>query len=649
MWSDNETKDDLLGFQVHSELIRDVVTDPALLPVVIGVFGDWGGGKSSIMQMLKADLDQQEGVACLYFNGWVFEGFEDAKAALLKSILMELGEHKRYGPKLREGAASLLKRVQWMEMGKQAVKYGPSLAAGITAIGAVVTGHDITTFLPALLAPGALSTVGAAIKAANEPKEDKEKDGKKDDKGKEDDFDWLNKILAAPGKPDLMEVRKFRSEFEKLLAQTDMKSLVILIDDLDRCLPDRIIDTLEAIKLFVAVPKTAFVIGADERIVRHAVVARYTNRHAGAAGSGDQYDPTNDYIEKLIQIPYHLPRLSPTEVETYINLLLCQQGLDEEGCTKVVQAANKKRSGDFYTAFGHRDIHEALSGATVSEELTRQIAWSNSVAVQLTEGLKGNPRQVKRMLNAMILRTKLAKVAKLDVRPNVLAKLMVLEYTAPHLFRRLDEWQTVGKGFAEPLRSLEREASEEAGLSSPGDEVLADWRKPAVRNWLALQPLLSDTDLRDYFWVARDRTRSTLTGANMVPTHIRRWFNSLIGDNPGARISAVREAVKLPPDEVDQLLGLLGQQLVRQPDRTEAAEAFASLAEAGLEGAVPTLLRSAEQLQIQSMAAGIATRLGTLAKKHPAHRDALHAALQRIAGGTGPAAAAAKIELKDGK
>src|ERR1700722_12906771 len=57
MWSDNEAADDLLGFQVHADLIRSVVTDSKMLPVTIGVFGDWGGGKTSIMKMLERDLE----------------------------------------------------------------------------------------------------------------------------------------------------------------------------------------------------------------------------------------------------------------------------------------------------------------------------------------------------------------------------------------------------------------------------------------------------------------------------------------------------------------------------------------------------------------------------------------------------------------
>lgn len=47
MWSDNETTTDLIGFKVHADLIRSVVTDANLLPVVRGVFGDWGGANQA--------------------------------------------------------------------------------------------------------------------------------------------------------------------------------------------------------------------------------------------------------------------------------------------------------------------------------------------------------------------------------------------------------------------------------------------------------------------------------------------------------------------------------------------------------------------------------------------------------------------------
>src|SRR5579864_3042402 len=118
MWSDNETSDDLIGFQVHADLVRSVVTDSKMLPVTIGIFGDWGGGKTSLMKMLERDLDAENwgesdveqalyrDIAVVYFNGWLFEGYDDAKSAILSSILLALGDHKRFGPKIRDKVLS---------------------------------------------------------------------------------------------------------------------------------------------------------------------------------------------------------------------------------------------------------------------------------------------------------------------------------------------------------------------------------------------------------------------------------------------------------------------------------------------------------------------------------------------------------------
>lgn len=266
MWADNETADDLIGFKVHSDLILDVVTDSSLLPSVLGVFGDWGGGKSSIMKMLQKDLGagKYKDVVCLYFNGWMFEGYEDAKTALLTSILVELGEHKDLAPKIRDQVVGLLKRVKWMELAKLGIKHvGIPLAAGALTGGLGAIPAALVPFLPGIvsnLCPTGIEKTSEGEKADVHSKSREEK--------KEDKVNWSNLIAADSGKPDVLEIKKFRKDFDKLLRETDIKSLVILIDDLDRCLPERIIETLEAIKLFAAVSKTAFVIGADPRIVR---------------------------------------------------------------------------------------------------------------------------------------------------------------------------------------------------------------------------------------------------------------------------------------------------------------------------------------------------------------------------------------------
>jgi hypothetical protein len=611
VWSDNETDQDLLGFRVHADLIRSIVTDDRILPIVLGVFGDWGGGKSSIMRMLQKDLDaaEYEDTVCMYFNGWVFEGYEDAKTALLSSILVQLGEHKRFGPAVKDKIVELLSRVKWMDLAKFGFKHV------VVPVGtALITGGSAAGFAAA----GALTSHPHAESASPT-----------DDKKPKDNNQWSDLIEASPGKPDVLEVRKFRDEFADMLAKTNIRSLVILIDDLDRCLPERIIETLEAIKLFVAVEKTAFVIGADPRIVRHAIATRYAKQQVGAEALRDQdeqYNLVQDYLEKLIQIPYHLPRLSPSEIETYINLLACQQTLKAPEYGKVIGHWQASRKKNMYAAYRQGAVCEALGTPdAVPAELLKQLAWSNAIADVVTEGLKGNPRQVKRMLNAMALRKQLATVATIPIRDDVLAKLMVLEYSNLPLFQQLNQWQASANGFPEKLKALELAAIENSATPLPGgDGASKEWETPTVQNWLRMQPGLSEVDLRDYYWLARDRTHSTLSGVSMVSPTVRRLFDSMMSDNKGEQKVAVKETGGLTETERVELLGMLRRQVERHPDQSVALDALLALAEQGLVGAASTFIEALKGSVRSQLAAGAAYRLKTLSNIKGVHQtDAL--------------------------
>ena len=71
------------------------------------------------------------------------------------------------------------------------------------------------------------------------------------------------------------DIRKFQKAFASLLEETKISRLVVFIDELDRCRPDTILETLEAIKLFLFEGKVAFVIGADERHISYAVKSKF--------------------------------------------------------------------------------------------------------------------------------------------------------------------------------------------------------------------------------------------------------------------------------------------------------------------------------------------------------------------------------------
>ncbi len=87
--------------------------------------------------------------------------------------------------------------------------------------------------------------------------------------------------------------------------------LVIFIDDLDRCLPDKTVQVLEAIKLFLDKPGCVFVLGADVEVVRQAVESYYQNARITGQNAAD-------YLEKIIQLRFELPPVVAGDMQAYL-------------------------------------------------------------------------------------------------------------------------------------------------------------------------------------------------------------------------------------------------------------------------------------------------------------------------------------------
>lgn len=181
-------------------------------------------------------------------------------------------------------------------------------------------------------------------------------------------------------------VAEFRKDFTELLDATNFKRLVVIIDDLDRCSPERIIENLEAIKLFLNVPKTAFVIGADPRIVKYAIEYRYKNNKEI---EDDNSRIIIDYLEKLIQLPHSLPRLSESEVETYISMLICKKEIGGDKFKKVLYEFKEYRSKNKYSAFGLSNFEKILE-ADDFRKVKDNVITIPSLVPLITNNLYGN-------------------------------------------------------------------------------------------------------------------------------------------------------------------------------------------------------------------------------------------------------------------
>lgn len=541
MWADNETTEDFLNYEVHANLIKEYVTNPHLLPLTIGVFGDWGSGKSSIMRMLEQKLESDEKILTIYFNSWLFEGYEDAKVSLLENIILELSKGKTLSEEAKSKVLQLLSRIDFLKLTSDGLKkYGKNV------IDIIATG-------------GIGTAIEAGFSMLNKDKVETLKNI---------DISTLDKYIKDEQEnTSKTTIKSFKDDFAKLIELTAYDSVVIFIDDLDRCLPERVIDTLEAIKLFLSVDNTAFVIGADERILKHSIsmhLRLHTFNNDSEYLQNTQQIVT-DYIEKLIQIPYRIPRLSASEIETYNNLLFSLNLLNSEEFQKIYDEYLEFRKGDFYSPFSFGNIKETIS-LDDKTELSNLLNISHFMSQMITNVLKGNPRQTKRFLNTFILRRKLAQVASLEIDILILIKLMLLEYLNPTLFKKLNELQSGESGIVLELGMLESVFID--GEENKLGEGFKDWQTPQIQNWIRIEPKIGNVDLRNYFWLVRDKTESTMSNIHMVSPIIQKLYSQISSTDKHQRSVGFIELKKLDELVKDEVFELLSNELLNNPSKT---------------------------------------------------------------------------------
>jgi predicted KAP-like P-loop ATPase len=115
MWSDNETNRDFVNFRAVADTAAEMIVQAQGRPLSMGVSGSWGVGKSSLIRLIKASLEERtdEKFVFVEFNAWLYQGYDDARAALLDVIARTLLEHAEGDTTLTEKAKGLLERVNW--------------------------------------------------------------------------------------------------------------------------------------------------------------------------------------------------------------------------------------------------------------------------------------------------------------------------------------------------------------------------------------------------------------------------------------------------------------------------------------------------------------------------------------------------------
>lgn len=496
--TDNETKVDLLNNEAIATTIIELLRARPDHPVTIGVHGDWGAGKSSVLEMIESGLDGKDDVLCLKFNGWRFQGFEDAKIALIEGIVTALIEKRPALTKAAGAVKNVFRRIDWLKVAKRAGGLAVTAFTGIPTPDQV---QSIVGSLEAVLAdPAKLATKENLSAAVEEVKR-------------------ILKPSEATNVPE--EVEAFRKAFDKLLEEAGAKQLIVLIDDLDRCLPDTAIETLEAMRLFVFTARTAFVVAADEAMIEYAVRKHFPD----LPDSTGPRDYARNYLEKLIQVPFRIPALGEAETRIYVTLLLAGVEFDETdaGYARLIEAAREKLKRPWMSGGLDAATFKAALGQQ-AEKANNALVLSDQIGPILASGTKGNPRQIKRFLNTLLLRERTATARGFgeDIQLPTLAKLMLAERFLPKLFEQIAYVAAVHpQGQCEDLRLLEEnlntalpsdspddEDKKQAKESSPASEtaMLTEWKaSDLVYDWARLTPAFAGVDLRPYLFVTKDK------------------------------------------------------------------------------------------------------------------------------------------------
>lgn len=514
MWADNASKIDMLAYKPYAELIYEISNNERMNPLTIGLFGSWGSGKSTLLGLIEEKINRKEttedGVIVISLNAWMFEGYDDAKTSIMGTLLKAIEENKSIADEFKDGFKSLIKRVNWFRVAGTVAKNGIPLAL------------SLTTGIPAL-------PVDSIITEAKKIFGNKDDIQKLEDKVNEFKGEHLNEDVAEN---IIDNVRVFREEFEKKLEEAGIKNLIVMIDDLDRCNPDRILETLEAIKLFLSVKRTTFIVAIDERVVTYAVKKKYPR-----LTDEDKLDVSNDYIEKIIQLPIRLPELSETDIKNYMLFLICEMFLKVEVANELIEELFGRgliikggiiNSNDILDALskkGNNNISQFLNANDKLDEFKKHLMIFENIADVVSTSLKGNPRQAKRFLNTYYIRKRMAEIQGLKPNLSILAKLMVLEEIDRGLFNDLYVWQSANNGKAEELKDIYESIKEGKDLT---DTKYSKWNSDKMKNWVVVEPYnLYEEDLREYFYLSRESISEVSFVKNKLSFDERRILNDI--------------------------------------------------------------------------------------------------------------------------
>jgi predicted KAP-like P-loop ATPase len=540
MWHDNETTVDYVNFRLVATACAELIRGAGGEPISIGISGGWGVGKSSLVRMIEAELcpisskTPASQHVVVTFNPWLYQGFEDARTALLQIVGDAVLKKAESDQGLFAKATALVKRINLLRLAQLG---GEVAATIITGVPVGLLGRVMDAGTQAFKS-GSVSDGESALKA----------------------LPGATKNLLDAAQPISLpqEIQAFRHALEELLEELGI-TLVVFVDDLDRCLPKTTISTLEAIRLLLFLRRSAFVIAADDAFIRGAVRVHF-------AGTGIIDDVATNYFDKLIQVPLRVPRLGPNETKAYTALLFLEHSVRtnqiDQDFFKAAQQLVEERLRETWKG---KSVDLAFLESLVpsaNSELLGLMGLAERLAPMLlsASAVQSNPRLIKRFLNTVFLRKTMAKPQGIDLDIQVLAKWHLLERCDEALASAIaDKVSSNNEGRVAALLEAE-EIIRSGGVALP----IPFLDNQFAREWLQLAPPMGELDLRPLLHLSRDSTVRDF-GADDLNAEGKALREALVSAQTSS--ATLREQIQAA-GEVQAGIAMARAWEVRRPSRT---------------------------------------------------------------------------------
>lgn len=407
---------DHLGFEPFVTALKQYLLDPATEPpIVASVEGEWGTGKSSFIQMLQDELDE-EGQITVEFDPWRHESEDALWAAFALEFVRQVREEYGLRGQIRRGASLRWKRFWKKNSPVKIVRAFLSAFVLLTAaavglwIGADAVSPSVTSPLTSQLLPtlrdgdtlsyvlgssglvvtafSALQIWGRVKSVLRNPVDDD--------------------IRQSVTGPDYEQRVSFVSEFQedlqrivKTYAPSEERNVFVFIDDLDRCEVPKAAELMQAINLMLGSdPNVFFVLALDRENVAAGITAKHDELLPYLSGdtderSGEATRPREDiefgyrYLEKFIQLPLTIPEPDTDDMVAFVEHLTQTDRRDS-------RSSNRESADERSNRVSPESLAE-LKRETLSE-----------VTEMVAPALDHNPRKMKKFLNLYELRTRLA-------------------------------------------------------------------------------------------------------------------------------------------------------------------------------------------------------------------------------------------------